>query len=143
MVDGFLFDVKVLELGDEKGEFCGKLFAGAGADVVKVEPPGGAPSRDNGPFYHDQPDRNRSLYFWHYKVGKRAVTLDIQTPQGKTLLEKPHRAKRRYRRQPALDTLEKLGLTWAELQKLNPGLVYPLLRPFGRTARGAITRRPT
>ena len=33
MVDGFLFDVKVLELGDEKGEFCGKLFAGAGADV--------------------------------------------------------------------------------------------------------------
>ena len=56
MADGFLFDVKVLELGDEKGEFCGKLFAGAGADVIKVEPPGGASTRDNGPFYHDQPD---------------------------------------------------------------------------------------
>ena len=41
MSDGFLFDVRVLELGDEKGEFCGKLFAGAGADVIKVEPPGG------------------------------------------------------------------------------------------------------
>ena len=38
---GFLSHVKVLELGDEKGEFCGKLFAGAGADVIKVEPPGG------------------------------------------------------------------------------------------------------
>ena len=45
MADGFLSDVKVLELGDEKGEFCGKLFAGAGADVIKVEPPGGGSSR--------------------------------------------------------------------------------------------------
>ena len=39
-MDGFLFDVKVLELADEKGEFCGNI-AGAGADVLKIEPPGG------------------------------------------------------------------------------------------------------
>src|SRR5262249_43555497 len=83
MADGFLSDVKVLELGDEKGEFCGKLFAGAGAGVIKVEPPGGGASRGNGPFYHDRPDPERSLYFWHYNVGKRGVTLDIHAPQAK------------------------------------------------------------
>ncbi len=102
MADGFLFDVKVLELGDEKGEFCGKLFAGAGADVIKVEPPGGGASRGNGPFYHDQPDPERSLYFWHYNVGKRGVTLDIQAPQGKAIARKAHRPQRRGDRQPAL-----------------------------------------
>ena len=133
MADGFLFDVKVLELGDEKGEFCGKLFAGAGADVIKIEPPGGAPSRDNGPFYHDQPDRNRSLYFWHYNVGKRAVTLDIQTPQGKTLLEKLIAQSDVIVDSLPLDTLEKLGLDWPALQKLNPRLIYLVLTPFGRS----------
>ena len=39
MAQGFLSDIRVLELADEKGEFCGKLLAGAGADVIKVEPP--------------------------------------------------------------------------------------------------------
>ncbi len=65
---GFLSHVKVLELGDEKGEFCGKLFAGAGADVIKVEPPGGGTTRSIGPFYHDEPNPERSLYFWHYQL---------------------------------------------------------------------------
>ena len=133
MADGFLFDVKVLELGDEKGEFCGKLFAGAGADVIKVEPPGGASTRDNGPFYHDQPDPNRSLYFWHYNVGKRAVTLDIHTPEGKALLEKLIARSDVLVDSLALDTLSKLGLDWAALQKLNPRLIYLVITPFGRS----------
>ncbi len=66
---GFLSHIKVLELGDEKGEFCGKLFAGAGADVIKVEPPGGSSTRSIGPFYQDRPDPERSLYFWHFNFG--------------------------------------------------------------------------
>ena len=57
-MDGFLFDVKVLELADEKGEFCGKLLAGAGADVLKIEPPGGQATREIGPFYHVQAHPN-------------------------------------------------------------------------------------
>ena len=83
MVDGFLFDVKVLELGDEKGEFCGKLFAGAGADVIKVEPPGGGTTRVNRALLPRPADPERSLYFWHYNFGKRGVTLDINAPEGR------------------------------------------------------------
>ena len=62
---GFLFDVRVLELADERGEFCGKLLAGAGAEVVKVEPHGGSRNRAIGPCCEDIDDPERSLPVWH------------------------------------------------------------------------------
>ena len=49
-LSGPLAALRVLELADEKGQFCGKLFGDLGADVVKIEPPGGEPSRRIGPF---------------------------------------------------------------------------------------------
>ncbi len=130
---GFLSHVKVLELGDEKGEFCGKLFAGAGADVIKVEPPGGGATRSIGPFYHDEPNPERSLYFWHYNFGKRGVTLDINAPEGHELLRALLAQTTVVIDSLPLDTLENLGFIWDELQKLNPGLVYVRITPFGRS----------
>ena len=130
-MDGFLFDVKVLELADEKGEFCGKLLAGAGADVLKIEPPGGQATREIGPFYHDQAHPERSLYFWHYNFGKRGMTLDIEAPPGTELLKRLiAEADVLIDAQP-LGTLEKLGLDWDALQALNPRLIYVVLSPFG------------
>jgi crotonobetainyl-CoA:carnitine CoA-transferase CaiB-like acyl-CoA transferase len=133
MADGFLFDVKVLELGDEKGEFCGKLFAGAGADVIKVEPPGGGSTRLSGPFYHDKFDPARSLYFWHYNVGKRGVTLDLDAPQAKPVLEKLIARSDVLIDSLPLDTLSKLGLDWPALRKINPRLICLVITPFGRS----------
>lgn len=130
---GFLFDVKVLELADEKGEFCGKLLAGAGADVLKIEPPGGNSTRSLGPFYHDESHPDRSLYFWHYNFGKRGVTLDIHTPAGTDLLKKLIAESDVLLDTLPLGTLEKLGLDWVALQKINPRLIYVLLTPFGQS----------
>lgn len=130
---GFLFDVKVLELADEKGEFCGKLLAGAGADVMKVEPPGGNSTRALGPFYHDEPHPERSLYFWHYNFGKRGVTLDIHSPDGTALLKKLIAQSDVLLDSLPLDTLAKLGLDWDALRQLNPRLIYVMLTPFGRS----------
>jgi len=130
---GFLFDVKVLELADEKGEFCGKLLAGAGADVLKVEPPSGNATRALGPFYHDEPHPDRSLYFWHYNFGKRGATLDIQTPEGIAILKKLIVESDVLLDALPLDTLEKLGLDWNALQRLNPRLISVALAPFGRS----------
>lgn len=132
-MQGFLFDVKVLELADEKGEFCGKLLAGAGADVIKVEPPGGNSTRALGPFYHDEPHPERSLYFWHYNFGKRGVTLDIHTPEGTELLKKLIAQSDVLLDSLPLDTLTKLGLDWEALQRLNPRLIYVVMTPFGRS----------
>ena len=63
-----LAGLRVLELADEQAEWAGKLLADMGAEVVKVEPPEGAPTRRTGPFAGDVPDPERSLFFWHYNT---------------------------------------------------------------------------
>jgi crotonobetainyl-CoA:carnitine CoA-transferase CaiB-like acyl-CoA transferase len=67
--------IRVLELTDESAEYCGRLLAGLGADVAKVEPSDGAPSRHIGPFLDDEPGPDRSLAFWADNVGKCSVVL--------------------------------------------------------------------
>lgn len=52
---------RVLDLTNERGLVCGKLLADLGADVIKVEPPGGDRTRNIGPFYHDEPHPEKSL----------------------------------------------------------------------------------
>jgi len=80
---GALSPYRVLDLTDEKGYLCGKMFADLGADVIKIEPPGGDASRRQGPFYQDDPDPEKSLFFWAYNAGKRGVTLDIDQEDGR------------------------------------------------------------
>ena len=79
----FLNGLRVIELADELGEYCGKVLAGLGADVIKVEPPGGEKTRGYGPFYNDEPHPNRSLHFWHYNFGKRGIVLDLDSEEDK------------------------------------------------------------
>src|SRR5499425_3178626 len=74
---GPLTGIRVIELADEQAEYCGLSLAGLGADVIKVEPPGGSPSRRIGPFYQDREDPERSLFFWQYNRGKRSIALDL------------------------------------------------------------------
>src|SRR5947209_938767 len=78
---GALTGIRVIELADEQAEYCGLTLAGLGADVIKVEPPGGNPTRRIGPFYQDREDRERSLFFWQYNRGKRSIVLDLRRPQ--------------------------------------------------------------
>src|SRR5207247_2834563 len=78
MRPGPLSGIRVIELADEQAEYCGLTLAGLGADVVKVEPPGGSPTRRIGPFYKDKPDPERSLFFWQYNRGKRSIALALQ-----------------------------------------------------------------
>src|SRR5437773_8475111 len=79
---GALTGLRVIELADEQAEYCGLTLAGLGADVVKIEPPGGSPTRRIGPFYEDREDPERSLFFWQYNRGKRSIVLDLRQPQG-------------------------------------------------------------
>ena len=72
-VEGMLGPYRVLDLSDEKGFLCGKLLGDLGADVIKIEPPGGDPARWIGPFYRDEPDPEKSLLWWAFNSGKSAV----------------------------------------------------------------------
>ena len=85
---GPLAGLRVLELADEKGQFCGKLLGDLGADVVKIEPPGGEPCRNVGPFLDDIPHPERSLSFWYYNTSKRGVALNLETADGSSLFRR-------------------------------------------------------
>ncbi len=85
---GPLAGLRVLELSDEKGQFCGKLLGDLGADVIKIEPPGGVRNRHVGPFMDDIPHPERSLSFWYYNTSKRGITLDLETADGRALFKR-------------------------------------------------------
>jgi len=70
---GMFEGVRVVEIADELGEYCGLILAGLGAEVVKLEPTGGSSTRHIGPFHEDQEGPDRSLHFWSYNRGKKSV----------------------------------------------------------------------
>ena len=74
-----LHGFRVLDLTDERGSVCGRILADLGADVVKIEPPGGSRERRVGPFWDDDARPENSLWFLSYNAGKRGVTLDVGT----------------------------------------------------------------
>ena len=77
---GVLDGVRVVELADERAEYAGLLLAGMGAEVIKVEPPGGAPTRSIGPFVGDTAGPGRSLFFALHNRAKQSVVIDLDDP---------------------------------------------------------------
>jgi crotonobetainyl-CoA:carnitine CoA-transferase CaiB-like acyl-CoA transferase len=130
---GVLTGIRVVELADEQAEYCGLTLAGLGADVVKVEPPGGSLTRRIGPFYQDREDPERSLFFWQYNRGKRSVVLDLGQRADRerfdslvatadVLLESTPRGE-----------LDGLGLGADTLMKRHPTLIVARVSAFGDT----------
>ena len=77
---------RVLDLTSSMGAFCGKLLRDLGMDVIKVEPPGGDPTRSEPPFANGREHREGSLRFAYLNAGKRSITLDITQESGRRLL---------------------------------------------------------
>ncbi|ETW94300.1 MAG: hypothetical protein ETSY2_49990, partial [Candidatus Entotheonella gemina] len=130
---GPLHGLRVLELCDEKGQFCGKLMADLGADVIKVEPLGGQSTRTVGPFLDDVPHRERSLAFWHYNTSKRGITLNPEHNGGQDLFRRLVPRADIVLESYAPGYLPGLGLGYEALSALNPGLIMCSLTPFGQT----------
>ena len=85
---GPLSDLKVLDLAGPIGVYCAKLMADLGADVVRIEPPKGDSMREIGPFFDDDPNPEKSLYWWHFNTSKRGVTLDLEHPEGQEIFRR-------------------------------------------------------
>ncbi len=78
---------RVLDLTTEGFWLCGRILADLGADVIKVEPPGGDPGRATGPFARGhEGDRNASLPWWFANRAKRSVAIDLDDPAGRAEL---------------------------------------------------------
>lgn len=128
---GPLKGVKVIELAHiMAGPVCGLMLADMGADVIKVEKmPGGDDTRRSVP-----PDIDgESAAFMMMNRNKRGIAVNLKDEKGKEVLRRLLRDAdvviENYRR----GTMEKLGMGYEELKKINPGLVYAEISGFGRT----------
>jgi len=130
-VKGPLEGVKVVELAQiMAGPTCGMLLADMGADVIKVEKlPGGDDTRS----YSEPQIHGESAAFMMMNRNKRGIAVNLKTPGGlevvKRLLAGADVVTENYRK----GTLEKLGLGYEVLEKLNPRLVYCAISGYGRT----------
>jgi len=130
--EGALADLKVLDLTGPIGVYCAKLLADLGADVVRIEPPGGDPMRKLGPFYDDESDPEKSLYWWHFNTSKRGITLDLEKPEGPALFKRlVGRADMAIESFPP-GYMDSLGLGYEALHDLNPGFILTSITPFGQ-----------
>ncbi|MDF3212191.1 MULTISPECIES: CaiB/BaiF CoA transferase family protein [Mesorhizobium] len=128
---GMLSGLRVIEVADETAEYCGLLLAGLGAEVIKIEPAGGSPTRRIAPFCSEEPDPEKSLYFWAYNRGKKSAVADLDTAGGREML---------VQLLGTADILldascgmlnEQLGLTREALAARYPSLVIARMTPFG------------
>ena len=127
-----LAGLQVLDLADEKACFCSKLLADLGARVIKVERPGGDPSRNIGPFWKDSPHPDRSLSFFYNNTNKLGITLDLDHEKGKKdfirLVEESDVVVETF----SPGHLETLGLSFKTLSEINPGIILTSVTGFGQ-----------
>ncbi len=123
---------RVLDLTTERGLLCGQMLGDMGADVVKIEPPGGSAARAIGPFYNDAPHPDRSLYWWAYNRNKRAITLDIERDAGRELLLRLVERADFFIESDNPGSLARHHLGFDDLAKINPALIYVSITPFGQ-----------
>jgi crotonobetainyl-CoA:carnitine CoA-transferase CaiB-like acyl-CoA transferase len=132
-MSGPLDDLRVIELCDEAGTWAGKLLADMGANVIKVEPPGGTPPRHYPPFYHDEPHPDRSLNFWNYNTSKRGITLNLDEPEGREVFKRLVASADMLVEDQPPGQMAAWGLDYPDLSADHKELIMVSLTPFGRS----------
>jgi crotonobetainyl-CoA:carnitine CoA-transferase CaiB-like acyl-CoA transferase len=131
--DGLLAPYRVLDLTDAAGWLCARILGDLGADVVKIEPPGGDPGRYLGPFVRDDPDPAKSLPWWAFNANKRGVTLSLDSKDGQELLRRLAERTEFLVESYAPGFLEARRLGYDALRERNPRLIMTSITPFGQT----------
>ncbi len=127
-----LTHLRIVEIGGMPAAYATSYLGGFGADVIKVEPPGGDPARLLPPFAGDMVDRERSIPFLNANVNKRSIALDIaEAMDAATLRDILARADILIESTP-VGELEALGFGAAARDALNPRLVTVSMTPFGQ-----------
>jgi crotonobetainyl-CoA:carnitine CoA-transferase CaiB-like acyl-CoA transferase len=123
--------LQVLDLADEKASFCSKLLADLGARVIKIEKPGGDPSREIGPFLEDSPNPERSFFFFHNNTNKLGITLNLEHENGKEIFFKLLR-KTDVVVETSPDYIRQNGLSCDALHIENIRLIHVSVTGFGQ-----------
>lgn len=128
-----LSGLRVLEVGTfVSAPYTGKLFAGYGADVIKIEPPGGDIARAHGPFKDGVPNPETSSLFMYLNTAKKSIELDLGTPAGLDAF---------YRLAANADVVienyrpadrQAMGITYEALKQANPRINLISITTFGQ-----------
>lgn len=134
---GLLNGIRVLDMTRVlAGPYCGMLLADMGAEVIKIEVPGkGDDARINYPIINGE-----SAYFMNLNRNKRGITLNLKSEKGKEIFRKLVRQSDIVIENYRPGVMEKLGLGYDELKKINPGIIYGAVSGFGHY--GPYSQRP-
>lgn len=124
--------VKVLDLTNINGQYCGRLLASLGAEVIKVEKPGGDAERMLPPFANNEPGVENSLWYSSWNANKKSITLNIESTKGQEILKKLVEDADFLIESFEPGYLSSLGLGYDDLEKINPNLIMTSITPFGQ-----------
>ena len=132
---GALDGLRVVELSRlAAAPMCGRLLAGFGAEVIKIEQPGrGDAARDSGPFQNDLPHPEKSAPFLFLNSGKKSVTLDVRTPTGREILLRMLRDADVLLEDFGPTEMQRCHLGFPELQANNPRLIVASISFYGQS----------
>ena len=134
MAEQLLTGLKVVECGNlVSAPYLGKLFADLGAEVIKVEEPGGDLARKRGPFPGDTPHAEKSGLFLYLNANKQGVTLNLRTPRGHALLQSLCAQADVVIHNYRPSEMTEMGLEFDKLHYSNPGLIMTTISYFGLT----------
>jgi crotonobetainyl-CoA:carnitine CoA-transferase CaiB-like acyl-CoA transferase len=129
-VPGALHGLRVLDLSRVlAGPFCCMMLGDHGADVIKVEPPGGDETRGWGPPFVD----GETPYYLAINRNKRSIELNLAVPEGQEIVRRLVSTSDVLVENFRAGAMERWGLGYAELARLNPRLVYLSISGFGRS----------
>lgn len=134
---GILSGIRVLDFSRMlSGPYCTMMLADHGAEVIKIESPEGDTSRSNGPWRADDEAHEWAGYFVSLNRNKKSVVLDLKTEAAKSTIRDLVRSSDVLVENFRPGVMERLGLGYEELAKLNPALVYATIRGFGDPRSG-------
>jgi len=130
-----LTDIRVIDVTDDLGAYAGRLLVDLGAEVVRIEPPGGSSTRKQHPLV-DVDGTTISAYDAFVNAGKRSVVIDATSPADRATLERLLGTADIVIQSPGA-SLETFGVDVDRLHELNPGVGNVVVSPFGEGATGA------
>lgn len=134
---GPLAGIRVLDVTQAlSGPYCTMWLADLGADVVKIEPPGGDRTRGAPPFTAEDTERSYGGYFASVNRGKRSILLDLKSPKDREVLLRLADTADAFVENSRAGVMERLGVGYEALAERNPRLVYVAIRGFGDPRTG-------
>lgn len=133
MADRALEGLRVVEFCDELGSYCGRLLADLGAEVIKVEPPGGGRQRHTPPYLQLVPESpDTSLAFWVHNTSKKSVVVDMESLDGQAAARRLALSADALIEDNPVGWMADRGLGFADLHAAKPSLVYTSITGFGQ-----------